>query len=251
MKTSCRFAYVQARVQARFAALPSAEEWQRLAASRSLAAFLEDARNGPLRPWIKAFSGQSTSQDVEVGTRGSFHEAVEEVADWVPEPWREAVRWTRWLSLLPLWDHLARGEAAPDWVEQDPVLGSLFGDGLRLDPGRVEAAGAAPLLGCEEPAAAWAEHWRGLWPHCKREFLVNLDALSALLLAHLAVFREARPESAWGLRLALRGRLCLRFHRHLLQPAGPLIYLALVALDLERLRAELVTRSLFAPHEAN
>lgn len=250
MKTSCRFAYVQARVQARFAALPSAEEWQRLAASRSLAAFLEDARNGPLRPWIKSFSGQSTSQDVEVGTRGSFHEAIEEVADWVPEPWREAVRWTRWLSLLPLWDHLARGEAPPDWLARDPFLSPLLDDNGRIDPRRVEAAGAAALLAGDDLSAAWGEHWRRLWPRCKREFLANLEAFRALLLAHLAVFREARPESAWGLRLALRGRLHLLFHRRLLQPAGPLIYLALVALELERLRAELVTRALFAPEEA-
>lgn len=250
MKTSCRFAYVQARVQARFAALPSAEEWQRLAASRSLAAFLEDARNGPLRPWIKAFSGQSTSQDVEAGTRASFHEAIEEVADWVPEPWREAVRWTRWLSLLPLWDHLARGEAPPDWLARDPFLCLLLDDNGRIDPRRVDAAGAAALLAGDDLAAAWAEHWRDLWPRCKREFLANLEALRALLLAHLAVFREARLEAAWGLRLALQGRLRLLFHRRLLQPAGPLIYLALVALELERLRAELVTRALFAPEEA-
>ncbi|MCU0833297.1 MAG: hypothetical protein MUC77_02495 [Chromatiaceae bacterium] len=250
MKTSCRFAYVQARVQARFAALPSAEEWQRLAASRSLAAFLEDARSGPLRPWVKALSGQSTSQDVEVGMRVAFQEAVEEVADWVPEPWREAVRWTRWLSLIGLWHHLARGEAAPDWVRQDPLLSPLLNEDGRLDPRGVQAVGVAPLLGGDDPAAAWAEHWRALWPHCKREFLGHLDALGALLLAHLAAFYQARPESAWGLRLALCGRLRLLFHRRLLQPAGPLIYLALVALELERLRAELVTRALFAPEAA-
>lgn len=250
MKTSCRFAYVQARVQARFAALPSAEEWQRLAASRSLAAFLEDARTGPLRPWVKAFSGQSSSEDVEVGIRGSFHEAVEELADWVPEPWREAVRWTHWLSLLALWDHLARGEGPPDWSTRDPFLSRLLDEDGRIDPRRVDAAGAAALLGEDDPARAWAEHWRRLWPGCKREFLANLDALGALVSRHLAVFREARPESAWGLRLTLRGRLQRLFHGRPLQPAAPLIYLALVALELERLRAELVTRALFAPEEA-
>jgi len=250
MKTSCRFSYVQARVQARFAALPSAEEWQRLAASRSLAAFLEDARNGPLRPWVKGFSGQSSSRDLELGVRRLFTEAVEEVADWVPEPWREAVLWTRWLALLALWGHLARGGQAPDWLADEPLLRSLLGERGGIDPVRVEAAGFSLRLSGDDPLTAWAEHWRGLWPPCKREFLANLDALGALLAGHMAVFRAARAESAWGLRLALRVRLRLLFHRLLLQPAGPLIYLALIGLDLERLRAELVSRALFAPGEA-
>jgi hypothetical protein len=40
------------------------------------------------------------------------------------------------------------------------------------------------------------------------------------------------------------------FHRYLLQPAGAFAFIAISALEMERLRSELVTRALFAPRES-
>jgi hypothetical protein len=54
----------------------------------------------------------------------------------------------------------------------------------------------------------------------------------------------------WELRRELRARLGLLFHRRLREPASPFIFLILTALDLERLRAELVGRALFGTAEA-
>ena len=250
MSVACRFAYVQARVQARYSRLPGDEEWQRLAAARGLAGFLEEARAGALGNWIKPFSGQSDCHDLEVGLRALYREQVGELAGWLPGPWREAMAWTRWLVLLPLFDHVARGGDMPPWVGRDHDLAPLLGEDGRLDPQRLRHGAAALLAPGGDPAAAWLVHWHLLWPPCKRDFLANLRALEDLLGTHLDTFRRAGPDAAWGVRSALRTRLRLLFHRRLLQPAGPFVYLVLVALDLERLRAELTVRALFPAAEA-
>jgi len=246
MKTGARFAYAQARLQARLAALPAEEEWQRLAAARTLAGFLEEARNGALRDWVKPFSGQSDTHDLEVGLRALYREQVGQVAAWLPTPWRPAMTWTRWLVLLPLFDHLARGGDTPAWVARDHDLLPLLDEAGDLDRARLSAAGAGALIEAgTEPAAAWAAEWRRRWPPCNRELVRNLEAVSALIAAHLGAFRDSRPGDTWDLRRGLRDRLRPLFHRRLLQPAAPFIYLALAALDMERLRAELVSRALF------
>ena len=249
MNTLCRFAYAQARIQARYTRLPTEDDWQRLAPARTLPSFLEDAREGVMRDWVKGFSGQSDAHDLEVGVRTLVRETVDELAGWLPEPWRPAMLWTRWLPLLPLLDHQARTGSAPPWLHRDPGLQGLLTDGL-TDPGKLRGAGAGALADAPaEPAATWVMEWQRLMPPGKRSFLRHLDELVGLLGKHLAVFREARSESAWEVRKALRGRLALLLHRHLLQPAGPFIFLGLTALDLERLRGELVSRALFAAGE--
>jgi hypothetical protein len=55
---------------------------------------------------------------------------------------------------------------------------------------------------------------------------------------------------AWSLRRELRERLRLEFHRLPLEPLTAFAFLALVALDLERLRAALMERALFDLREA-
>jgi hypothetical protein len=244
-------AYAQARVQARFARLPSEGEWQRLAASRTLAAFLEDARTGVLRVWIKGFSGQSDTHDLEVGVRGLYREAVDEVASWVPRSWRDAVSWTRWLILLPLVERTRNGGAMPHWVSRDPWLRTLLGDDGSLDRERMSAAGGDSLLGAElDPLAVWTIHWRRQWPRSTGRSRANLEKLAELVQVHVAGFQRLTTDTAWSARQRLREELRLGFHQRMLQPAVPFIYLALVALDLERLRAALVTRVLFAGTEA-
>jgi hypothetical protein len=251
MKTDRRFAYVQARVQARFARFPTEEEWQRLAGARNLATFLEEARVGVLRDWIKGFSAQSDTHDLEAGVRLLFRETAEEVAEWVPAAWREAVLWTRWLTLLPLLDHVAHGGKVPPWAGRDPLLRTLQREDGALDADRLRRAGAGPLADLSaDPTGSWSAEWRRRRPPCKGELLRQLDALADSLHAHLTTFRQARPDAAWSLRKELRARLSLLFHCRLLQPVGPFIFLLLTGLDLERLRAELVTRTIYATKEA-
>ena len=94
-------------------------------------------------------------------------------------------------------------------------------------------------------AAAWAREWRRLWPRVSGAAGRHLESLVAEIAAHVAHFALLTPAETWPARRALRERLGLRFHQRVLEPASLFVYLALVLLDLERLRGELLTRALF------
>ena len=190
MTGPCRFAYAQARVQARYAELPGEDAWQRLAAARTLGMFLEEAREGALRGWVKGFSAQSDGHDLDRGVRGIWQDEVTRVAAWLPQPWRPALLWLRWLPLLPLLAHAGRGgplpglggprpnpaRAAPPG--RDPGSG---GPDPRPGPGPGPGqGGGARRTRCEDWVSTWAQEWRRLWPPCDRRFLANLDGLAAL-----------------------------------------------------------------------
>ena len=246
MSLDLDFAYAQARIQGRFSRLPAEDEWQRLAASRTLASLLEEARLGPLHNWVKGFSGQSDVHDLEAGLRSVHRETLEDLCGWVPAPWRDALSWTRWLVHLPLLAHLDAGGPMPGWVSRDPELSGLFGENGALDPRRLSSTGVDVLMHTnQEPAMAWIIQWRRRWPHCRPETARDLEALAAPLTGRVESFGRISPTATWSLRKKLRERLRLSLHRHTLQPSVPFVYLALTALDLERLRAALVSRALF------
>jgi hypothetical protein len=248
---ACRFAYSQARIQARYGDLPGEEDWQRLSGARTLGIFLEEAREGAMRSWVKGFSALSDAHDLDQGLRAIWQDEVDQVALWVPQPWRAALSWLRWLPLLPLLVHAARGNALPPWVDRDGILHPLWGTDGTFDPGALIAAGAGALVVPPEGlAAAWRAEWHRLWPACEKRSLVNLARLAALVLRHAQAFAQAGSDGAWPLRRELRERLRLDFHRLALQPAAAFAFLALIALDLERLRAALMQRALFSLMEA-
>jgi hypothetical protein len=65
------------------------------------------------------------------------------------------------------------------------------------------------------------------------------------LQSHAATFAAAPASQSRLLRAALRTRLALLLRRATLEPAAAFIHLALCALELERLRGELLLRTLF------
>ena len=255
MTASIPFSYVQARAQARLAALPGEPEWQRLEATRSLSAFLEEARATALKPWVASFSGVSDAHDIDRGIRAIYRSEIETAARWVPDAWAAAVRWVQWLPhLLVLGQALRTGEA-PDWLARDPFLVGLLTTGGKLDPSALQEAGLDVFLGAVAAGAdlpkTWLDGWRSRWPATGRRFRRNLNRLAAALADHHRLFLEADPARAWPLRRELDRHLRHQFHVFLLQPAGLFVYLALFALGLERLRAALVSRALFPPEASS
>ncbi len=251
MTYPCPFAYAQARIQARYGDLPGEDDWQRLAGARTLGIFLEEAREGALRIWVKGFSALSDAHDLDRGLRTIWSDGVDQVALWMPKPWRAAFSWLRWFPLLPLLAHAARGNALPPWVDRDGALHPLRRSDGAFDPTALIASGAGALLVPPEGlAAAWRAEWQRLWPACDRRFLINLEHLAAAVLRHAQAFARAGSDAAWPLRRELRERLRLDFHRLPLQPAAAFAFIALIALDLERLRAALMQRALFPLREA-
>jgi hypothetical protein len=245
------FAHAQARLQARYGALAAEADWRRISGTRGLGAWLEEARGGPLRPWVQRFSGASSAHDIEAGVRELLFAEIDLVAASVPTPWRAAVLWTRWLPLLDVLAHLAAGGVLPGWARPDGPVSELLDEDGQLVQRRVEEAGIASLLdagAADGLDVRWAAGWRQHWPDPGRPVRADLEALAGRLGAHLAAFRTASPKQAWTLRQQLRERLRFDFHRLGLSPAAPFVYLALVGLDLERLRRALLDRALF--HES-
>jgi len=255
--------YAQARLQARYGARGDEPLWNQIRSARSFPALLETIRTSPLRRWAEAIAHDADADDIELALRASLRGAIDEVAGWMPAQWQRALRWCRHLVDLPALARLARGEPPPPWMRRDPVLqayaepdpdarraalraGPLAGIVARIES---EAAEGAPKhAGGPEAIArrAWHEEWRGRWPRDAEEETAPIEALAAAFESHLARF-AAQPvaEDAWALRHGFERELRRRFRRHALAPAAAFAYLALVALELERLRAHLVTRAAF------
>ncbi|MGZ9030602.1 MAG: hypothetical protein ACXW2G_04465, partial [Burkholderiaceae bacterium] len=85
---------------------------------------------------------------------------------------------------------------------------------------------------------AWERHWRSLWPAASTDEQANLDALVRLLVRHEQDFGSLAVDEAAAARLALAARLSSLMRRAAAEPAALFAWLALLALDLERLRAE-------------
>lgn len=249
MSAPAAFGYVQARVQARLAGLPREGDWQRLEATRSFSAFLEESRTTALKPWVVGLSGTSDAHDIDRGVRAIFRAEVDAAARWVPDAWRAAVRWVQWLPQLPVLAQGLRTGRAPEWMARDPFLAGLVGVQGELDRAALQAAGLGLLVEAaaegRDLAEVWIVEWRGRCPSVRRRFRESLDRLAATLVDHQRQFLAAAPDRTWPLRRDLDHRLRHLFHVFLLQPAGLFAYLALVAVELERLRAALVSRALF------
>jgi hypothetical protein len=242
------FAYAQARLQARFSDRPSAAEWSHVAATADLGALLQLLRSSGLAPWSARTGARPDVHEIERRVREEWVRSVDEVAAWLPRPWRESFRWLRWIVYLPGLQKLARGGRARAWMRDDPVLGPIVareprerGLALRRTPLAPLAGGFASPGGI---APAWTRHWRSLWP-ARRPGRAGLEALLRALAAqreHLAgVPASGRTDEALE---ALERRIRLIFRRNPLSPGAAAAYLALHALDLRRLRGELATRAL-------
>jgi hypothetical protein len=252
MNPGPRLAYAQARLQARLSRLPTAADWRRLSSARTLAAYLEEARATGLIDWVRSFSGLSQAHELDRGCRALALDTAVTVADWSPAGWRAAIDWVAWLPWLPELEHLARGETLPDWATLDVRLRELIGEDGALDRRAWEASGLAALTAETDTSGTvldlgerWQTAWRERWPTCRGRCRRDLDGFCQLIQAHLDRFRGAPSASAWELREALRDRMRAYLHQHPVQPVTLFVYLAIVFLDLERLRGALLGRAVF------
>jgi len=248
MTIATDFGYVQARIQARLPELMSETQWQRLAAVRTLSAYLEEARATALRPRIMGFSAVSGAHEIERGLRTQWRHAVAEVAGWAPAAWRPAVAWTVWIPDLPL---LREGLAAslPSWAAADERWSAWLDDDGKLDLPALRRSGAQPLLagGLDRLARCWLERWAALWPRTSGPWRKALEGSTAVVKGVWMRREQAVTALAGDADRGERLRRLLR--RRLKQPATLFVYLALVALELERLLGALSQRAVFGERE--
>jgi hypothetical protein len=247
------FEYTQARLQARLARLPEEGTWLRLAAVRGLPAYLEAARATVIGPWVGGLGAGSDADAIERTCRRLLLETVAEVARWVPEPWADAVRWTRWVMYLPEVEAWLRGGVSPRWEAESADLAVMLVVEEGTQGRRITGEGKVLLETFREERpllVAWEEGWRARWPDCGEESRLALDSLARLVRTHGKGFPRLSTREAWPARRALRASLRHLFRRASQSPAAVFAYLLMLGLDLERLRADLMRRALFPRPEA-
>jgi hypothetical protein len=244
-----RFAYAQARLQARHGMRPTEQLWRRLASTGDLANFLQQAQQTTLRPWVLGLQATQTSHTMELSLRQHFRRYTDEVAGWLPGNWGAVVRAAKRLPDLPALQYLLRGETAPRWLLEDAELRPFASENMAS---RLEALHHSD---CDYLAAAWQrgdplykawlERWQQQWPVSQR-FAAGLAHLGRLLRKYLQQ-PGGEAVAAGGMpRQQLVAGLGYVFRRYSFEPAAACAHLGLVALDLEQLRGELLQRALFA-----
>ncbi len=245
------FAYSQARLQAHHGARPDATTWRRLEGVGDLLHFLQSARTTGLRPWVLHFSARTDIHAMELSLRRQLRNYIADVASWQPVAWRKPVLWVERLLDLPALQHLLMGERAPAWMRNDPVLKPFATDNLRARLEALQDSGFAPLVQTWQAGRplldGWRERWHGLWPRLSSTVAAPLERLEVHLQRLVQSLRaDGGGERSQQACQRLAEKLGYEFRRYTHQPAAAFIHLALVALDLERLRAGLMRRALFA-----
>lgn len=241
--------YAHARLGARFGERPDELAWRRLATIRDVSGMLDAARVSPLGAWLGEIGVEADAHAIEVALRAHLRERVTTIATWMPAAWRASIEWCALLIDLPVLQHLARGGAPPPWLRDDP-LGAALRETGAAQSGRVRSmAGPAALLAAangdaDRVASLWLAEWHRRLP-VRVSASGSLADLIRVLEEHLAAFREPLQPEGWALRRALHARLTQLFRRATLEPASAFIFLALSALDCERLRGELLRRVVF------
>jgi len=221
--------YLQSRVQARYALLPDDRLWLRLAALKELASFMEEARSTQLLQWVLGLSSHSSAEEIESHLRHRFADSITEVASWFRSEWRPAVYWLTTLDQLPALEHALRSS------DLSAVAGMV-----------PETRELTELRHRERDLRqVWISSWRSRWPALSRGDRQGVESLLEMVERHWLGFPRLSVDKTWKARRDLEERIRLFFRSHLLQPAAAFAYLVLVALSLERLRAELLSRALF------
>jgi hypothetical protein len=242
--------FAQARLNARHGRRLREADWRRIESLRELGPLLEAARGTAMQAWLGGITAESSAHQVEATLRRRWREIVAEVAAWMPASWRAAIAWWAVLpDLAPLQHLAAQGEPAP-WMRDDSTWRELCAAEPAARAARL-AGGPLAALAVAWPApqmlaGAWRAEWQRRWPPRRRAAGDTLARLVHALLDHERAFVAADPAQGWLLRGALRAQLVLLLRRATLEPAAAFIHLALCALDLERLRAELLRRIVFA-----
>ena len=136
-------------------------------------------------------------------------------------------------------------------ASDDTALAPFVSDDAEVRRTALRESDCAPLVRAHEQdrplLGAWLEAWRERWPPVGRDHARGLEAFAALLAAHARIVAGASEvDEAAGHRDWLEGRLVVGFRRHTHQPAAVYFHLALVAMDVARLRGELVRHRLFS-----
>ena len=235
--------YAHARLWARNGARPDEAAWRSLEVVRDFAALVETARRLPaFRNWVARIGPDAEAHDIEAVVRAGWRALVAEVALWMPGAWQPSVLWCAALVDLPVVQYLARGGQSLRWIERDPIYRALANREAATTT--FDGIGPLTLAGALRPddlADAWHAEWRRRLPNDGD----TLRSMERLLREHRRRLADAAIADGTSARRDLQRRLVILFRRALADSAAAFVFLALCALDLERLRGELLRRAAF------
>lgn len=242
-----RFTYAQARLQARYGKRADSHVWLRLHNIHDFTSYLQVAQQTSLRPWVLGISSTHSSHSIELILRQKYRQHVDEVAGWVPEAWKNPLQWIKRLPDLPVLQYLLANGSPMDWMKSDPDI-DIFTDGAPA--ARQQAMrdkGCASLVNAwlqgESLVAGWISHWNQIRPETQA-YDEGLLSMERLLQTYPLQSEQAGALSAEDYEAADK-KLGSLFRRYTFQPAGICAYLAVVAIDIHRLRSDLMRHVIF------
>lgn len=263
--------YAHARLAARLSQRPDERLWQQARSARSVPALFEAVRSSAAAPLVSGIPASGDADAIELAFRQQLRTRIDEVTSWCPVDWRGAVAYTRHLPDLPALVRLLADEPPPRWIADDPELASYAAAALAEREAALAVGPLTPLAAAvrttdeaghsrDEPMAralrrlragpalhralaAWESEWRARWPRASEEAAESLNRLVQAVRVHLLRFGTVAVDDAAASRQALAARIASILHRAATQPVALFAYLALFALDIERLRGEFVVRA--------
>lgn len=261
MRADLPLEYAHARACARLAMRPDERLWRQLRSARSLQAAVDVVRAGSAAPYVAGIGMSATIDELELAFRQHLRARIREAANWAPQPWQAALRWTEVLIDLPALQQLLGDAPLPKWLHADPQLSPYAAPGRAMRRALLAQSRLAPLVATAEANVAakgaiggrrealhpllqaWQAQWRQCWPACDDEQRSALQRLARAVNAHLRAFAALSVEATANARAALGTRALRSLHDAPAQPAALFAYLLLVALDVERLRGEFALRA--------
>ena len=261
MRADLPLEYGHARACARLTTRPDERLWRQVRSARSLQAAVDVVRAGNAAPYVAGIGMSATIDELELAFRQHLRARIREAANWGPQAWQAALRWTELLIDLPALQHLLADVPLPRWLQADPQLAPYVAPSRAMRRALLAQSRLAPLIAAAEDNAsarrvlgsrrealhpllqAWQAHWQQRWPACGDEERSALQRLARAINAHLRAFAALSADTAGNARSALGERALRLFHGAPAQPAALFACLLLVALDVERLRGEFAVRA--------
>lgn len=242
MNLHARFAYAQARCQARFA-VHTRTAWNAYADGDNTGNVTVESR-ARLHPLLATVSTDTGLHDVERLTRAVFKRIIADVTRWVPQAWRAAIGWLAIIVDLPAIQHLLDGGEAYAWLQDDAQVALWMQVGTKQNPLPQELREWLPLVTQRVPgetlADTWCRCWQQRWPPDERAAHRQLLRLKDMMLRSRQSLLNRNTADAAVEAGRLEQQLIRFFRQDAQTPAAICAYLGLVWMELLRFRAGLI-----------
>jgi len=180
--------------------------------------------------------------------RQKYRQHVDEVANWMPAKWHRPLQWIKRLADLPTLQYLLAGGEPLEWMKSDPEISDFTVDDIQLRVQHIRSAGNQALVDSWQQRGSILSGWLSQWNSIRPESIYSdqgLKSLEKLLLEHMQLQTRQQGKTLPGDYEIMLDRLRLVFRRSAFQPAAVCAYLAIVAIDVHRLRSDLMLRLFF------